>query len=357
MWWRLSDYEVRDGFIRPITAAKAEACDPWQAYWDARAGKPGSWRQAGLAPHESFLRLGERLAARRDDEGKLGGLSARDKVAVAAWCGEHGLLGLLLQRTSHWSLVSGTRKAHGQQLYSYEELYVRRGARWTICPSGKRGLRLGEELLPLDPSPSGTPITGLPASWAVVSHLLGTEVSLEPLEKTWAQFFPTLAKNRRYALPLPSSEGFWRLYAEPVEAFVEAAILFRDTVAAVQSRDKDQRAVGLDRLNALLSPIAPSIASIGPKEAAVRYSAPSLLAAFAMMTTLDLAGGRRPLHCSVCGALFLSSAWGAQYCSRTCRSTAQKRRHRKRKKREAGRRRRTESHRSHRTVHPVHGVS
>jgi hypothetical protein len=245
------------------------------------------------------------------------------------------------------------RKAHGRQLYSYEELYVRRGGRWEIYPTGQRWLRLGTDLLPLAPSEVEPPITGLPTSWAVVSNLLGTDARVEPLEKTWARFFPGIPRNRRYGLPVPSFEGFWRLYAEPVEDFVQAALLFRDTVAAVRSRDTYQREIALDRLNALLSPIAPSLALPGHTEAVVKYSAPSLLATFAMMATLDLTGGRRPLHCRVCGALFLSSAWGAQYCSQACRWTSQKRRHRKKKAREAGSRRRTGSPRSHRTAHPV----
>jgi hypothetical protein len=354
-WWRLREYEVRDGFIRPTPGAKAEAWDPWQAYREARAGKPGSWRHPGQAPYESFLHLAERLEVRRNDEGKLDGLSARDEDAIAAWCGEHGLLGLLLQRTSLVAFVRSMRKARHQQLYSYEERYVRRGGRWTIYPRGQRWLRMGTDLLPLDGPAAKEPITGLPTSWAVVSELLGADASVEPLEKTWARFFPTIPRDRHqhYALQLPGSEGFWKCYAEPVEDFVEAAVLFRDAVGAVRSRDKDQRAVGVDRLDALLSTIAPSVASMGPKEAAVRYSAPSLLATFAMMTTLDLAAGRRPLHCSVCGALFLSNAWGAQYCSQACRWTSQKRRHRRRKEREARSRRRTDSLRSHRTVHPV----
>jgi hypothetical protein len=154
-------------------------------------------------------------------------------------------------------------------------------------------------------------------------------------------------------LQLPGSEGFWKCYAEPVEDFVEAAVLFRDTVGAVRSRDKDQRAVGVDRLDALLSTIAPSLASMGPKEAAVRYSAPSLLATFAMMAMVDQADGRLPVHCRVCGALFLSRALGARYCSQACRWTSQKRRHRKKKEREAGGNRRTDSYRSHRIAHPV----
>ncbi len=35
-WWRFSEYELRDGYLRPAQGAKLESYSPWDIYRDSR---------------------------------------------------------------------------------------------------------------------------------------------------------------------------------------------------------------------------------------------------------------------------------------------------------------------------------
>src|SRR5947208_4297865 len=76
-----------------------------------------------------------------------------------------------------------------------------------------------------------------------------TEEVEEPLGRTWARFFPSVpAREReRYPYPPPLTEAFWRLYAEPVEDFLDAARALRDALGQIKART--DRARGIDLLN------------------------------------------------------------------------------------------------------------
>src|SRR5439155_27351539 len=128
-----------------------------------------------------------------------------------------------------------------------------------------------------------------------------------------------------YPYPLPTSDAFWRMYAEPVDAFIEAAMVFRTAVRQLNGSDAGERQLGLQTLNALLSPVGIAI-GVTAGELRERRVPHSLLGMFAAMVLLDVTAGRRPLACIVCGTPFLSKVDRARYCSPPCRRNAQKRR-------------------------------
>ena len=186
----------------------------------------------------------------------------------------------------------------------------------------------------------------VPREWPrphVVLHGLDkAECEEQPLSKTWAKFFPDVPQDQRetYLYPVPRSEEFWRLYAEPVDAFFEAANVLQQAVeglsyakpVAAASEDDDRRLLlGMKRLHVLAAPASPVIIPQDDGSFEQRWIAPSLLASLAMMVLQDLTGNRA-LTCEVCGAPFLSSAYQGRYCSKTCGHTARKRRQRARKK-------------------------
>src|SRR5205823_10509479 len=68
-------------------------------------------------------------------------------------------------------------------------------------------------------------------SEVVIRTLAGSDATVEPLSYTWGGFFPSVPEPERegYAYPLPLSDEFWQLYAEPIDLFISAARSFRDT--------------------------------------------------------------------------------------------------------------------------------
>ena len=185
----------------------------------------------------------------------------------------------------------------------------------------------------------------MPADWprpgVVIQDLRVPDWKVEKLSQTWARFFPSVpaAESGTYPYPLPGSEAFWRIYAEPIDDFVAAATLLLTAVKflgevgrAGDGRQGDGGEIRgrLDMLHRLLAPVAPAVGVTEDGAFRQEWRASTLLGTYAMMALLDLTEQRRPLVCTICGRLFVTKAYQGIYCSATCRQTAQKRRYRAR---------------------------
>lgn len=351
-WARFNQYEVCDGYIRPVLGAQLLFYDPWEAYRSAPHG-----RGEADPPYQSLLRLveGLRVAA-----------AAQDLSRLADWCSQHGLLGVLLQRAQMAVLYPRFRPLPGGMRVSVEEAgeehvpssvlwsavrcYFRSSIGWAVREmSGDNAVFMTDaperedELAPSDRIPSGAPPLG-----ALLQDLRRAQWQFEPLDGTWGRFFPNVPEDQRatYFYPPPMSENFWRMYAEPVDAFIDGALALYQAIAGlrhvkpfadVSEEDRIEGARGLDILHALTSTVRVTIVPQADGTVRQRWLAPSLLASYAMMVLQDLTEHRRPRACEKCGNLFTSPAYQARYCSPRCRQAAQKRAYREKKSKVNGR--------------------
>jgi hypothetical protein len=170
--------------------------------------------------------------------------------------------------------------------------------------------------------------------------LTSAELVQESLNKTWAEFFPAVPPEKRetFTYSLPLSNEWWCQYAEPIDEFLDGAIAFREALKALKANQKVpdddysrlEFGIGLRTLNALTASVGLST-RFQPDSTTFRqqWEAPSLLASFAVMASLDLTlGNKRLIQCRACNQYLVSQAYQASYCSETCSNTAAKRRQR-----------------------------
>lgn len=282
-WWRWTRYEVRGGAICPARRATLERYDPWQGWQPGRRGTQAS-------PYGSVFRLVDDFS----------------EAAALEWCRTHGLLGVLLHRVRTATFAPQRRGRRPRAVAFTQDRHMRTpagwsGVRWTVTREMARWWRM----------PSGV---------VIGRDLRRFDLEHERLATTWGRFFPDVEPGRRetYDYPRPLKDGFWRLYGEPLDAFHDGLQALAEAVRAAD----DARARDVQKLNALLLPIGPS-AHLEGGRVRQKWRCPSLLATFAMMALLDLAAERRVLTCWACGGTFVSRAYQARYCSRTCRRRAE----------------------------------
>jgi len=345
-WWRFSRYELRDGYVRPADGSRLRRYDPWQEYRKGRSS-------GGPSPHESLLDLLASLQIRpaSPGAGTLYSLSPDSEAHLLDWCAAHGLLGILLHRVRTVVLAARWRDplgvGEGNLLLPTSTFYSWANSGWKKNwrqPLGGEGYFLTEEP---EQQSQLAPDEALPRNWprpGVVLQALGKpEWSHESLSTTWARFFPDVPKEQweTYGYPLPESDEFCLLYAEPLDSFLSAAALLRDVISSLDQRgdsDEDWLAKttpGRRALSDLLSPASLTLMPSRDRTFEQRWVAPSLLGSFAMMFEQDLTLGRRVRRCQVCGRIFLPESIQARYCSDRCRHTSQKRAQRARKRQAA----------------------
>lgn len=177
---------------------------------------------------------------------------------------------------------------------------------------------------------------GLPGvAW---QDILSGEWHIRSFDSNWRRYFPSVPTDQveTFSYPQPLTEEFWQVYAEPVHDFVRVANYVRDMIQNLRLIPEDpwviiggdRRWHGLDTLNRLLASSAPH--AVLDQSCAFRqtWQFPSLIGSFAMMVLQDLTEDRAIRTCESCGALFLSSAYQAKFCSSRCRHREQKRRQR-----------------------------
>ncbi len=302
-WWRFDRYEIKDGVIRPAASARLEWYDPWQLYREVE------YQKGAAPPYEDLLKLAAKLQS--TSPGRRHPLTEASETAVIEWSERNGPLGILLGRWESLTLATQASESaemkptrygrgYGQGVFLY-------GSSWDIEAQGS----------------------------SVILHALeDLELVQEPLDKTWHGFFPTVsrAQARNYLYPLPYTDEFCRLYAEPLGDFVKAVRFLAGAIRRLTAPDGDGRAtkdVALETINLLRRSNTPVLEQDGQGKLNQIWETPSLLASFAEMFAQDLTYGRTTRLCEGCQLPFVSSAYQARFCSPKCRW-----RHNKRKLRQ-----------------------
>jgi len=346
-WWRFTQYEIRDGYIRPTQHAELESYNPWIDFWDQKEVTS----QKSLTRHyHALLELLDEIAYAPGEDGRAKDLTDGSKDKLATWCAKHGLLGVLLQRTravtlaARWTPLSeifpgGASEPDKESplvpAYTHISHQNTGWRRWKsggwesekLRKANESGRKKGQPLSMEAMRRIGT----LPH--VILQDLGKPRWKQEPLDATWATFFPdVLAKDPIvYEYPLPSTEEFWRLYCEPVSTFVEGAVMLRQAADRLRAMkpfadalesDIGSVAFGLDALHALVLPTSPALHIRDNGTFEQIWVPASLLGAYAMMLLQDLADQAPIYRCLVCNRLFTSKSPKAKYCSPRCRNTA-----------------------------------
>ncbi len=298
IWTKFSEYEIRNGFIRPVAGSSLITYQPWDAY------RPAEGKESRKQPYHSLL---DTLASFQSE---ISCPSDRFRKAILEHCSQHGLLGILPHQIETIVLPSSG---------GWKTTYIRAAGGWRKTETVER------EESSVSP---GAFMRREPGDF---------EMYFVPLELLTRQFFPDLVPTDTWAnFPRPLSEAFWMQYAEPLDLFLSAASRFRQALEVVRSRPRRRGAEasaefenGAWKLSALLAPVRETIYLDRAGKLATGWVSHSLLAAFAKMATLDL-GQTRLLRCarSDCGIYFVTKAKKAKYCTEKCRNTVQMRKYR-----------------------------
>jgi len=296
LWYHYDRYEVRDGWIRPERGAKLLQYEPWSLY-----AQP-SGKRSIKQPYHALLDLAAHLNA----------------DAIASWCSQNGLLGIVPHAAEMVVLAAQTRQSQiavGNDIPVFTR-YVRTPQRW-----------VGIESLYHGSSHSLQP-------GVFLRRLGASDLSFEPLSAWWSKFFPDVPPDEadHFQYPLPFSPAFWKMYAEPVFEFMAAMKLFQEAIDALTKPQQFNQSARETLINELSKGVSPVLYSPSVRRRfRMGWASPSLLASFAAMAMLDLTRNRI-LICSnkVCRSFFVSQSTKARYCSPRCRRTAQMRRRRKR---------------------------
>ena len=352
-WFRAEAYEIRDGLIRPAAGAKIDLYDPWAQHVPAprrrRVSDARGLAGAEERPYQALLRLAHML---RDPVTGIvtETLSRRQEDALLEWCRENGLLGILPHQvetvmfpatptsTADDDQLRGTPLAHGYRRTALGwELETREVGGRRATPGAPAKSNGGVHLrvrLPKRVEPNAR------SGGVIMRSLPEDRLEREDLGGTWSQFFSMQDRATATSWPFPSfaDAAFWRLYGESVSWFVTAAGLLADAVdmiAQLREADSPTSRETLDamhqQINALAAPAAPALRSSG-SGSEMRWTTPSLLSSYAIMTAIDLAGGADVRRCGVCGSPFITATGWANYCSTTCRKTQNRRVNRKRER-------------------------
>lgn len=334
---RFDRYVEQAGYIRPAPGSQMEIFDPWDDYVEA-----GSTPGAQEPPYGSLLNLIQSIQLTpRPGPGRTLTLSADSVKSVTSWCEEHGLFGTLLQRAQMFTLAPryGPLEDVPDRCAPLLHQYLRTNQGWVTLPrwgvrQGTAGMDSIGTLVPPDRAPESWP-----RAEVLIQNLHSGEWTMESLSNIAGRYFPDVPQLERktYSYPQPGSEEFWRLYAEPVDEFLEAAALLLGIVQDLGKLDdtadsKTKAQIALVGLNRLLEPISSAAVLSDSAEVVKSWNTPSLLSAFATMILEDLSEQRLPRTCENCGKIFVTKAYQGRYCSDKCRYAAQKRRYRDRQK-------------------------
>ena len=346
-WVRFSSYRIVNGYIRPAKDARLEQYSPWTLY-----RRPAASDEVAEAPHRALLEMIPRLDR----------LTIPDSTQelILDWCRRYGLLGILHQDT-HMAVLAPRWRGSMPGMLVHNEANVR-----LLQPVARRLIRnprgwgdrseTGSRLYASDQLDDGELVRQgqpLPAQWQEhgwdhpwsLRRASGGEWLRQPLASTWGRFFPDVPEPERetYDYPVPGSPEFWRLYAEPVEEFLQNAATLHRTLNTFQILtsgppadeprvDPTSAHQAVAQLDSLFSGVHPILHFASDGSAHLQWNGASLLGSIAMMAVQDLLAGSRMLVCAntPCGELFLAHKYQAKFCSDRCRRTAQKRAYRQR---------------------------
>lgn len=157
----------------------------------------------------------------------------------------------------------------------------------------------------------------------------------------FGDFFPSIHKEEleTFPYPLPSSDEFWSLYAEPWPRFIGQARLFATLartlgkVKPLQESTQEEKRISAEAVAVLKSLVAQTTSTLYLRDDGTlghELMSTSLMASYAMMLLIDAARGLVNA-CFNCDRVFVSSAGRAKFCSPQCRKSSLQRGWRARK--------------------------
>lgn len=299
-WCRFSEYEIVDGFVRPVADAKFEPIELTEILRSERYLKQGDKERVPSA-WEELTKIASHLNGDPDEKKKGNLLTAAGEKRLLAWCAKYGLLGVLLHRTA--TLISP----------------IIDGCQWSLFRST-----------------TGWEYRQIPPSDGPCVYIHTKEgIQKREIDKEWGRYFPSVPKSEKvsYEYPTPKYEAFWRIYEEPVSEVIQRAFEIRGVMRGLmhETRDEPKSITYKNARHALNELIAPASASLrvgadGALERVWHY--PSLLSALGMRITEDLTGGRVLTTCGNprCGIVFAGERSTVAYCQPSCRTAASKHR-------------------------------
>ena len=350
-WARYSRYEIKDDVIRPSPGAKLRTYDPWRKYHATSRKRPRA-----EPPYQALIDLAEKLELELTNGiGRPPRVpTAESEKRILRWCNQYGLLGILPALTRTITLApcwtplpeSATSKKSPTLVPAYQT-YLRDGGGWRVITHFEdvREARILDEKAKQEGEP--IPKALVPTEWPQPGAFQRDWRTYQwkrnnPLQGEFRKFFPMVPKNKSdsYQYPVPGTEEFWHVYAEPVEVFTNWALKFKSCAETVTRLDEGEGQRTKDEnwnlmnvasfLNSLTSSVCPS-ADVERGGITQRWSSASLVGSLAFMFVLDQQAGKRSRAClnEKCRTWFVSGSPKALYCSPTCRRTVQMRRFRK----------------------------
>src|SRR5947208_2028330 len=110
-WWRFSEYEIADGWIRPTARAKLERYDPWQQFRESRKLTIGQAPFGDQPPYQTIMKLVHELEYKPGSRRYPDCLRPESLPRIKQWCQEHGPLGVLLSRWEAITLAAVPRRS------------------------------------------------------------------------------------------------------------------------------------------------------------------------------------------------------------------------------------------------------
>jgi len=308
-WWRFDRYQIQGAVIRPVGGSRLSWYDPWSDFQQIRN------QTNGQSAYSELIRLVGALKADPGTKRAYPVFSAESQSEIVSWCERHGLLGVLLSR---WESVTLSPQPAGRDpRLKIQERYLR-----------SYGVTVGVRQSKGD-------LAGV--SSVLIRPLHELDLKEEALADTWYRFFPSVPERERetFSYPVPYSQAFWQLYAEPVTEFWRAARLFAGIVehlglAAISGARASEGSEALAReqavelLNLWRKDVSQVLLDEG-EDLRKAWVSPSLLVSFAEMFIQDRVAGAEGKYCECCGHWFISSAYQARYCGTPCRLRQQKR--------------------------------
>ncbi len=284
-WWRFSEYEIADGYIRPTWNAELKEYDPWAPFWRRQRGR------VFRPPYAQLVNL------TRDLSGSESGaveLSPASQHALTQWCSEYGLLGLLPHTTIAAS-IEGRTKEPGRTYF------VRNVDGW-------------DSWFEVGRADDGLPGRAEHRWNEVICQGASGMAHVQSIYDAWGRFFPRESHGRDWdtrieSPPTPLTEEFWYRYAEPVSEFVGAG----QALGAALIGASAKHPFGLEALSRLAIGSQP-VLEVSRQRRRLRWRAPSLLATLALMGMQDLTRERRLYQCP-CGNVVTSTDPRTRYCS------------------------------------------
>ncbi len=363
VWPRAARYEIIDGFVEPV-GESAAPIRPWHDFETWRSAKPSE----AVAPYQDLLDLVFGVSNDLAEGGRQLrfveslALPKRSQQRIAAWCADHGLLGLLPQRmTAVYHQPTWEADADGTLVPKVTSAH-RTNSGWRAgspVPVDKWTERVNDSRhRPARPKagdlvyPGGTP-DDWPRDWIDFSPVSLSAIELREAVgyRDWRYRQPGAACSTQFFgrylvsspdsggapawFPTPDTQGFWGWYREPLDEFILTAARFADgarrfVLAQCGGREPalaDDMQANLDFFHALARSVGVGAPSEDLDYVPMAF-APSLLAAYAYMVVQDMTRLNLVLVCPECGRVFASRARRVIFCSVRCRNRVSKRRSR-----------------------------